>query len=169
MNQLLENFEFDPERGALDLQGVRYLLMRPDTLVEMQKLLESHLPEETAGLLRQAGAEDGARMAIRFRDAFSYGDEEVLSSSTFLLAQSGWGALSVEMAHFQGREIVVKARDSATAEIYGPSVYPVCHLLLGLLEGVAMTLFDSEVDGQEVQCEAKGDSCCRFVISGRSV
>jgi predicted hydrocarbon binding protein len=30
-----------------------------------------------------------------------------------------------------------------------------------------MALFDAETTGTEVQCAAKGDTCCRFVVSAK--
>ena len=63
-------------------------------------------------------------------------------------------------------ELVFKVLDSPFAEVYGPSTQPVCYTILGVLRGVAMTLFDKPAHGAEVQCAAKGDNCCRFVVSG---
>jgi predicted hydrocarbon binding protein len=37
----------------------------------------------------------------------------------------------------------------------------------GLLQGVALAVFDVETTGMEVQCAAKGDNCCRFVVSAK--
>jgi hypothetical protein len=79
----------------------------------------------------------------------------------------GWGVIRVEMLNPDRQELVVKVTESPLAEAYGPSVRPVCHLLLGLFEGVAISVFNSEVEGQEVQCGACGDMACRFAISGR--
>ena len=64
-------------------------------------------------------------------------------------------------------EVVFKVVGSPFAEAYGPSTQSVCYTVLGFLQGAAMTLFDKETDGLEVQCMAKGDTCCRFVVSGR--
>jgi predicted hydrocarbon binding protein len=37
----------------------------------------------------------------------------------------------------------------------------------GLLRGVGLALFDAETTGMEVQCAAKGDTSCRFVVSAK--
>ena len=78
------------------------------------------------------------------------------------------GAMSMEMANLEREELVFKVLDSPFAEVYGPSTQPVCYTLLGVLRGVAMTLFDKPADGGEVQCAAKGDTCCRFVVSAKA-
>ncbi len=167
MNQLLESLAYDPERGSLALQSARYVLMPPTLLMEIQKNLEGEHGREAAGFFIEAGAGEGAALAGRFRDVFGYPPDQVLSSVAFLLSESGWGTFTVEMMNFEGRELVFRIQDSPFAEVYGPSIQPVCHLVLGLLRGVALALFDVETTGMEVQCEAKGDTCCRFVVSAK--
>ena len=71
------------------------------------------------------------------------------------------------MINMDMKELVVKVKESPFAEEYGPSVNSVCHLLLGLFRGVGIALFDCGVDGQEVQCAAKGDAACLIVVSGK--
>ena len=71
------------------------------------------------------------------------------------------------MVNLEGRELVFKVLESPFADVYGPSTQPVCHCLLGIFQGVAMAIFDVETAGMEVQCCAKGDTCCRFVVSAK--
>ena len=75
--------------------------------------------------------------------------------------------MSTEMVNLENQEVVFKVVGSPFAEVYGPSTQPICYTVLGFLQGAAMTLFDKETDGMEVQCMAKGDDCYRFVVSGR--
>ena len=165
MNQLLGSLAYDAEHGSLSLQSARYMMIRPTLFVELHKSVESHLGQEAAAILSETAATEGAQLSSRFRDVFSYTGEQVMSAVAYMLSESGWGVVSVEMMNFEGRELVFKVLDSPFAEVYGPSIQPVCHTLLGMFRGVAMTLFDSESSGMEVQCEAKGDTCCRFVVS----
>jgi predicted hydrocarbon binding protein len=167
MNQILESLSFEPDEGKLHLQGLRYLLMRPGMVAEIQKALESRLPEAVEEILCHSAQNEGLVLASRLKEVFSYSPEQVLSSLAFMLAESGWGAISVQMLNAESMEMVVKIRESPFAEEYGPSVTPVCHLLLGLLQGVGMALFECDVDGQEVQCAAKGDASCLIVVSGK--
>lgn len=167
MNQLLDSMTFEPERGALSLQTARYVVLSPSILMELQKSVESHLPEEAAALISETASVEGANLASRYRDVFAYTPEQVLDGVAFLLSESGWGSLAPEMMNLEGRELVFKLFDSPFAEVYGPTTRPVCHIVLGMLQGVGMTLFECEVDGMEVQCLAKGDGACRFVVSAR--
>jgi predicted hydrocarbon binding protein len=165
MNQLLDSIEYDPERGSLSLQRARYVLTPPSLLMEIQKNVEGEHGRDAAAFFIEAGVGEGASLAGRFRDVFGYPPEQVLSSVAFLLSESGWGVFSVEMMNLEGRELVFKVLESPFAEIYGPSIQPVCHIVQGLLRGVGLALFDAETTGMEVQCAAKGDTCCRFVVS----
>lgn len=167
VNQLLGSLSYDAERGALALSSARYVMLSPAVFVELQKQIEGYLPQQFAEIMTQTAEGDGAFLASRYRDVFGYPPEQVLSAVSYMLSESGWGAMSVEMAHLEGEELVFKVMDSPFAEVYGPSTQPVCYTLLGVLRGVAMTLFDKPADGAEVQCMAKGDTCCRFVVSGR--
>jgi len=167
VNQLLGSLTYEAERGALSLATARYVMLSPALFVEIQKSVEAHLPQHVASIMTQAAEGDGAFLASRYRDAFGYPPDQVLSAVSYMLSESGWGAMSVEMAHFEGEELVFKVLDSPFAEVYGPSIQPICYTLLGVLRGVAMTLFDKPAEGGEVQCAAKGDECCRFVVSGK--
>jgi predicted hydrocarbon binding protein len=167
MNQILDSISFDPNEGKLTLQALRYLLVRPGLLLELQKALEMHLPDEAAGILSDAAQNEGVVLASRLKEVFSYSEEQVLSSLAFMLAEAGWGATTVQMVNLENCELVFKVEASPFAEEYGPSVGPVCHLLLGLFRGAGLVLFERDIDGQEVQCIAKGGTSCMFVVSAK--
>ena len=135
--------------------------------MEIQKSVEGFLPQEAGAIMSQTAFADGGFLASRYRDAFNYSAEQVAGAVVYMLSQSGWGAMTVEMLNLESQELVFKVVDSPFAELYGPSTQPICYTVLGFLQGVAMTLFDKETDGTEVQCMAKGDNCCRFVVSVR--
>ena len=164
-NQLLGSLTYEAERGALSLATARYVMLSPTLFVELQKSVESHLPDQVADIMTQSAEGDGAFLASRYRDTFGYPPDQVLTTVTYMLSEAGWGGMTLEMANLEGRELVFKVVDSPFAEVYGPSTQPVCYTLLGVLRGVAMTLFDQPAGGTEVQCAAKGDSCCRFVVN----
>lgn len=167
MNQLLDSLTYDADTGSLSLQSARYLLVPPSILVELQKGIEATMGHETLDLFVQSSTTEGAVLASRFRDVFGYPPEQVLASVNFVLSESGWGVVSTDMVNLEGREIVFKILESPFADAYGPSAQSVCHTALGIFQGVAMTLFDAESSGMEVQCTAKGDTCCRFVVGAK--
>lgn len=165
MNQILESLEFDPKEGRLSLQAVRYLLIRPAMWVEVQKAIETHLPYDAGSLLAKAAQSEGVVLASRLREVFQYSGPDVLRSLGFLLQESGWGVVSLDMINLEMRELVFRVESSPFGEEYGPSIEPVCHLLLGIFRGAGMVLFECDVEGAEVQCTARGDNVCRFVVT----
>jgi uncharacterized protein len=167
MNQLLDSLTYDADTGSLSLQSVRYMLLSPSILVEIQKGLEGMIGHETQEVFVQSATTEGAILAGRFRDVFGYTPDQVLGAVNFVLSESGWGVVSTDMVNLEGREIVFKMLESPFADAYGPSTQSVCHTALGIFQGVAMTLFDAETSGMEVQCTAKGDTCCRFVVGAK--
>jgi predicted hydrocarbon binding protein len=167
MNQILDGITYDPERGTLALQSVRYILLSPNILAEIQKSVEDSLGQETRSIFAQASAAEGSVLASRFRDVFGYPPDQVLSAVAFVLSESGFGLVVPEMVNLESRELVFKIIESPFADAYGPSTQSVCHTTLGILQGVAAAVFETETNGTEVQCAAKGDTCCRFVVSAR--
>lgn len=167
MNQILDSLTYDPERGTLALQGIRYILLSPNVLAETQKGVEESLGQETRAIFARAATAEGTVLASRFRDVFGYPPDQVLSAVAFVLSESGFGLVVPEMVNLEARELVFKIVESPFADAYGPSTQSVCHTTLGILQGVAAAIFETETTGMEVQCAAKGDTCCRFVVSAR--
>jgi predicted hydrocarbon binding protein len=167
MNQVLDSLNYDPETGSLGFQSARYLLVPPSLFVELQKSLEGDLGRGTQAHFVDAAAPEGAALANRFHSVFGYPPDQVLKSVAYMLSESGWGIVTSEMVNLEGRELVFKVLESPFAEAYGPSTQSVCYTVLGILQGVGMTVLDCETSGMEVQCAAKGDSCCRFVVSAK--
>jgi predicted hydrocarbon binding protein len=165
MNQLLESLEYESAEGRLSLQSARYVLARPSMLTELQKSLETHLPQDAAALLTSVAQNEGAALATRLKEVFSYNEQQVLGALSHMLGEGGWGSATVEMLNLDFREIVIRIEGSPFAEEYGPSINSVCHLLHGLYKGAALAIFERDIDGQEVQCFAKGDDVCRFVLT----
>ncbi|MGH9463245.1 MAG: hypothetical protein ACRD1X_18715, partial [Vicinamibacteria bacterium] len=80
MNQLLESIAFEGKAGKLSLQGLRYLLLRPGLLLEIQKSLEEVLPDEVERILADAAQNEGTALSMRLKEVFSYSPDQVLSS-----------------------------------------------------------------------------------------
>jgi predicted hydrocarbon binding protein len=78
--------------------------------------------------------------------------------------QIGWGRFELERFNPVQECLTVKVYHSPFAEAYGSSSLPVCHLIRGVLGGMATAVFGREAEAKEVSCLAKGDECCRFEI-----
>jgi predicted hydrocarbon binding protein len=146
-------------RGGLTLGGSRYLLIRPETLVGLQKAMEGALGGRAAACLTAGGRAGGAR-ATASPDGTA---EERVGRLLRIGGEIGWGEFALE--RLTATELAVSVRHSPVAEAYGPSVVPVCHLIRGVLEALAVTTFGQPRTVVETACVAMGAPACRFVAS----
>jgi len=165
-NSILDNLEYDEGQGTVTFKGVRYMLIRPDTVVDFQKAVEAELGDRTAEMMMAGGFTGGSRSSQRYKEVFDYSDEEIVAFMCNMGREIGWGDFQVEKFDMQGRELIVLVRNSAFAEAYGDAERGVCHLIRGVMAGMAAGIFGGGVRSEETHCRAKGDDHCRFVIVG---
>ena len=163
-NQILKELIFNPEKGGLFYKEVRYLLVRPETLIAFQKTAEKEIGERASQLLYQSGYEGGRLSSKRYREVFGFSDEEIIRFMLEMGPQIGWGRFELERFDGNNRVLIVRVYHSPFAEGYGPSSKPVCHMIRGVLGGMASTIFGKEPAPKEVSCLAKGDEYCRLEI-----
>ncbi|MBI4615730.1 MAG: hypothetical protein HY720_19080 [Planctomycetes bacterium] len=166
-NEILSEMRFDPARGALLYRDVRYLLVRPETLRDVQKAAEEVLGRERAGDLFFAGGRTGGLLSSRrFKEAFGLSDREAAEFMCRMGARIGWGAMLLLEFDPADRRLVVEVQGSPFAATYGPSKSGVCHLTRGVMSGLAEGLFGGSVEASETFCQSRGDACCRFEVRG---
>jgi predicted hydrocarbon binding protein len=165
-NSILDNLEYDESSGAITFKGVRYMLIRPDTVVDFQKAVEAELGGDVAEKMMAGGYTGGSRSSKRYKEVFDYSDEEIVAFMCNMGREIGWGDFEVEKLDEAGKELVITVRNSAFAEAYGAADESVCHMIRGVLAGLAAGIFDIDVSSEETHCQAKGDDLCRFVIRG---
>ena len=146
-------------RGGLTLGGARYLLIRPETLVGLQKAVEGALGEGAAACIAAGGRAGGARAAASLDGSV----EERVRRLLRIGGEIGWGEFALE--RLTATELSVSVRHSPVAESYGPAAAPVCHLTRGVLESLATATFGRPATAVETACVATGASVCRFVAS----
>ena len=146
-------------RGGLTLGGARYLLIRPETLVGLQKAVEGALGERAAACIAAGGRAGGARATASLAETA----EERVARLLRIGGEIGWGEFALEQ--LTAAELVVSVHHSAVAEAYGPASAPVCHLIGGVLESLAAATFGRPSTVVETACVAMGASACRFVAS----
>jgi len=146
-------------RGGLTLGGARYLLIRPETLVGLQKAVEQALGERAASCIAAGGRAGGARAAASLGGSA----EERVGRLLRIGGEIGWGEFALE--RLTATELSVIVRHSPVAESYGRSSAPVCHLIRGVLESLATATFGRPATVAETACVATGAPACRFVAS----
>jgi uncharacterized protein len=146
----------DATAGRLLHRGARFLLIRPETLIALQRALEAALGETAADVLVAGGRAGGGRSAATLA-----GDaRQRVTALLEMGGRIGWGDFALES--LAAHELVVTVTDSPFTEAHGPSDRPVCHLTRGVLHALAESVFEGPVSVRETACAATGAPCCRF-------
>jgi predicted hydrocarbon binding protein len=147
--------------GGLTYWGARYLLVRPETLVAMQKAVEAALGERAAACL-VAGGRAGGGAALQSLEG---SPAEIVERLLAMGGQIGWGAFVLE--RLAPDELVVTVQNSPFAKAYGAAATPVCHLTRGVLERLAELALGAPAVATETACVATGAPACRFAARVR--
>lgn len=142
--------------GGLTLGGSRYLLIRPETLVGLQKAVEQALGERAPACIAAGGRAGGARATASLEGT----REERARRLLRIGGEIGWGEFVLE--RLTANELAVSVRHSPVAEAYGPSAVPVCHLIRGVLESLAAAVLGRPLAVVETACVAAGAPACHF-------
>jgi len=166
---LLERMRRDAERGALVLDGTRYLVIRPETVIAFQRQVESALGAERAGELVAEGGREGGRLSTHRFLAAGFDARGAAEAMAVMGPEIGWGLFEMVLYDPQARCVEMLVHCSPFAEAHGASYHPVCHLLRGVVHGMAEVCFAAggPLAATELECEAQGALACRFRAAPR--
>jgi predicted hydrocarbon binding protein len=142
--------------GRLFLGGSRYLLIRPETLVALQRAVETAVGPRGVEIMATGGRAGGARATATLPGAA----EDRVRRLCAMGGEIGWGEFALE--RLGPRELVVTVRHSPFAETWGRAEAPVCHLTRGVLEALAAAVLEAPLPVVETECAAAGAALCRF-------
>ncbi len=162
-NPILDELVYDRSTGTLRYKGVRYLLIRPETIVGLQKALLALHGEEIGSRMFQGGVAGGRMSAQKYREIHGYSEHEIIDFMLEMGNQIGWGHFSLDTYDPEQKNLGVVLKHSPFAEAYGASAHAVCHIVRGVVAGLASELFGDSCTAAEVECRARGDDRCRFV------
>ncbi len=163
-NSVLSELAFHQDQGALRFKGVRYLLIRPETLVSFQRALETEVGFEAAAQILYTGGFTGGQLSgKRYRDEFGFRPAEVVEFMCRMGGEIGWGRFQTVELDLETRRLVVEVVSSPFAEAYGSKpAAGVCHLTRGVFGGLWSGVLGVGVRSAESQCLARGGERCRF-------
>ena len=166
-NSIIDQLVYDPDAGRLAYRDIRYVIIRPETIVGFQKAIETHSREGAREALFQGGFQGGYLSAKKFKKMQNLSDTETIGFMMTMGAEIGWGHFELIEYDFEKLKLNVRVENSAFAEAYGDATEGVCHLINGVLSGLATVLFGRNCMGAETECLAKGNTHCIFHISGK--
>lgn len=165
-NEIVEAIEFDPARGALSYNGVRYLLVRPEPLAAIYRGIQA-LGASAVEVFYGAGYEGGVKSGTYYRDLFSQTAEQAVGFMARMGGQIGWGAMTLRGLDLERREFALEVVGSPFAEALRPAPEPVCHLVRGVFGGLAEGLLGWTAVARETSCVAMGASRCLFLVQDK--
>jgi predicted hydrocarbon binding protein len=163
-NSILAELIYDRSSGSLLYKGVRYLLIRPETIAGFQKALFEKYGKEAEDSLFKGGFNGGSLSAKKCKELYKFSDLEVIEFMMSMGNQIGWGHFDLLQFDPDERRLCVCVTHSPFAQAYGISSHGVCHLIRGVLAGIAAVLFEVDCTAGEIECRARGDKRCLFVI-----
>ena len=167
VNSIIDQLVYDSASGALTYRDIRYVLIRPETIVGFQKAIEEHSLQIARDALFQGGYQGGYLSAKKFKEMQNLSNAQAIDFMMTMGAQIGWGHFDLIDYDLENLRLQVRVENSAFAQAYGDATEGVCHLINGVLSGLATVLFERDCEGSETECLAKGDKHCFFHISGK--
>ena len=163
-NPILDELVYDQSSGALLYKGVRYLLIRPETIAGFQKAINESFGKEADDSFFEGGFTGGSLSTKKCKELHNFSDREIIEFMMNMGNQIGWGYFSLECYDPKAKRLRISVANSPFAQAYGKSSHGVCHLIRGVLAGMASILFGKDCNSTEIECRAKGDTRCLFVI-----
>jgi predicted hydrocarbon binding protein len=163
-NSILDELAYDSASGALNFKDVRYMLIRPETVIGFQKAIEEKNRNLAQAAFFRGGFRGGYLSAKEYRELHDFDETQIINFMMKMGTEIGWGRFSLQKFDLKERHLSITVRHSPFAAAYGHSSSGVCHLIRGVLSGLASALFNKECIGSEVKCLAKGDEHCFFEI-----
>ena len=166
-NSILDGIVYDKSSGALTYKGVRYLLIRPETIAGFHKAVNASLGKEADDSLFEGGFTGGFLSSKKYKELHNFSDREIIEFMMNMGSRIGWGHFSLEHYDPRVKLLRVSVDHSPFAEAHGKSLQGVCHLIRGVLAGMASIIFETDCTSVETECLAKGDRWCLFVVESR--
>ncbi len=176
MESFFSDMKRDPAQGDIRISGVRYLLMRTDSLaIELHEELRKTFGEAGARQIRYKMAKAcGIRDAKMFAERLKVEDPTMrLALGPVHFAHVGWASVEIfpESApqpnedYFLAYDHPFSFEAAAFIDNDMKSEQPVCVMNSGYSAGWCEISFGIELKAEELTCRARGDDQCIFVMA----
>lgn len=169
MNGDAAGLKVEMAAGQLRLGPRRLVLLRPLVLMELQKSLEDHLGSRAAEYFYTAGYGWAESEARRLKAALAEEGASLAGLFCTQMGEMGWGQWRLVGLDTAAGLLSVEVENSPLAHEYGPADDPVCHLLAGMVAGLAEVLLGAPAGCTELTCLARREPSCRFEARAQQV
>jgi predicted hydrocarbon binding protein len=157
-------FDVDTENGTIKRikGGQRVMVIGSVGWAMLQQELASTFGPGAAVILQRMGYSDG-RYLGRVARQQGYDEKGVLAVLLEISKEAGWGKLSLNSGDINGQaHLVVKDCYFCLHLVDAPD--PVCHMMAGVVGGVADELTGKTHRVIEGSCKGKGDAACEIIM-----
>jgi len=168
-------FQFDAPAGVVrNIYGQRMLRVTGNFLRALAKSLADHATARTDHLFYQLGRNWGAASMKEFTprieqefeiDFTKMGMGVMLESWWWQMRAAGWGNWHYDFRHARKGLVFVDLHDSAVVAALGQVGTTACYLYSGLFAAAFSHLAHRDLACIELQCAARGDSHCKFLVA----
>ncbi len=163
-NEVIDNLEFDEGAGVLSYHGIRYFLIRPETLGDLYMLQKQALGEKGDDAFFQAGYTGVSRSLKSYSTQLGLTGEALLPYLIRTGTQLGWGRMELLSLDVAEKTMTIEVKNSVFAQS-SSGREPQCHMLRGVLAAVGEAVFGAPACAREVACLGMGDTSCRFSVT----
>ena len=143
--------------------GSRVIALGSHGWATIEKELETTFITGAAVILQRVGYSYG-RAAGRAAKKEGVAPEGAFETMQALARESGWGGFTLNSGDLKSGTAGITVRDCFFCLHARESTEPVCHVLVGLVGGMADEILDVSHRVTEQKCIAKGDAVCEIML-----
>lgn len=160
-----EVFAVDLDSGTVTRKAdsTRVIAMGSRGWATIERELESTFITGAAVILQRLGYSYGRAMG-RVAKTQEIPADQTFEAMQTLARESGWGKFSLNSGDLYGGQARITVKDCFFCLHAKESNEPVCHVLVGLVGGIADEIIGASHRVIEDKCIAKGDAVCEILI-----
>jgi two-component system response regulator HydG len=160
-----ELYEVDLDKGVVTRKadGTRVLTKGSHGWATIERELASTFVTGAAVILQRVGYAYGRAMGRAAKSNMTQ-PEEAFGALQTLAKESGWGQLTLNSGDLYGGQAGIVVKDCFFCLHAREATEPVCHVLVGLVGGIADEIIGGTHRVVEQKCIAKGDAVCEILI-----
>jgi len=159
---LLAHKQLTFEDGSIKLLEQNVVMFPFENLYRIQKIIEKSNRINELYLSAKELGNNWIESLFRVYKMDTIEEQANWGEKVFSLA--GMGKMRVVKWNVKDSTMVYRSFDSVIAKYYGKVGHAVCHIPRGWFAGASCVFFKKDVDAVEVDCLARGNKFCEFVV-----
>ena len=158
-------FDIDLQHGTIKRKsdGIRIMALGSPGLATLEKELTTTFVSGAAVILQRMGYSYG-RYLGRVARSQKKAEQNVLELLQSFSRESGWGQLALNGGDLSRGQARLVLRNCIFCLHIEQASEPVCHMLTGLIGGIADEVIGATHRVLEEKCVARGDALCEIVV-----